>query len=203
MFGVPSFSDSNQFWFGRSGYVLRIQRLAKSGTWAWPMMVPNSSFSYSQHDRLWMSHFNASCLMSDLLDIFLVCGAETFSTSAENLLQKMSIDVSKNALVMKKSKEFKEPGVSDLAVRGDGKIVATAGWDKKIRVFSTKTCRPLAVLQVMPLMWQALRICSFYEPAFILQLSSIRLYFAQHQHYLVCYILMIQVPKTFQNREVY
>ena len=33
-------------------------------------------------------------------------------------------------------------------MRQDGRILATAGWDNKVRIFSTKTCAPLAVLQV-------------------------------------------------------
>lgn len=39
------------------------------------------------------------------------------------------------------------PGVSQLCIRGDGKILASAGWDHRVRVFSWKKLRPLAVLQ--------------------------------------------------------
>ena len=39
------------------------------------------------------------------------------------------------------------PGVSQLCVREDGKILASAGWDHRVRVFGWKRLKPLAVLQ--------------------------------------------------------
>lgn len=39
------------------------------------------------------------------------------------------------------------PGVSQLSIRGDGKLLASAGWDHRVRVFGWKKLRPLAVLQ--------------------------------------------------------
>ncbi|KAA8592960.1 hypothetical protein FQN60_018415, partial [Etheostoma spectabile] len=39
------------------------------------------------------------------------------------------------------------PGVSQLCIRGDGKLLASAGWDHRVRVFGWKKLRPLAVLQ--------------------------------------------------------
>ncbi|KAI0837851.1 WD40 repeat-like protein [Hypoxylon sp. FL0890] len=41
----------------------------------------------------------------------------------------------------------KHSGQQDLRVRSDGKIFATAGWDSKVRVYSTKTMSELAVLK--------------------------------------------------------
>ena len=37
-------------------------------------------------------------------------------------------------------------GFNDVQVRGDHRLVATAGWDHQVRVFSTKSLQPLAVL---------------------------------------------------------
>lgn len=39
------------------------------------------------------------------------------------------------------------PGVSLLRIRGDGKIIAAAGWDGNVRIFGWKKMKPLAVLQ--------------------------------------------------------
>jgi ASTRA-associated protein 1 len=41
----------------------------------------------------------------------------------------------------------KHSGQQSLRIRSDGKIFATAGWDSKIRVYSTKTISELAVLK--------------------------------------------------------
>jgi len=38
-------------------------------------------------------------------------------------------------------------GQQSLCVRSDGKIYATAGWDERVRVYSTKTMKELAVLK--------------------------------------------------------
>ena len=46
-----------------------------------------------------------------------------------------------------KTLNTKHAGQQDLTVRSDGKIFATAGWDARIRVYSTKTMRELAVLK--------------------------------------------------------
>ncbi|KAF9322175.1 ASTRA complex subunit [Podila horticola] len=42
---------------------------------------------------------------------------------------------------------LKTTGVADVKFRNDSRILALAGWDGKIRVFSAKTLKPLAVLQ--------------------------------------------------------
>lgn len=39
------------------------------------------------------------------------------------------------------------PGVSQLRVRDDGRLLASAGWDHRVRLFGWKKLRPLAVLQ--------------------------------------------------------
>ncbi|CAG8644989.1 7798_t:CDS:10, partial [Funneliformis mosseae] len=41
---------------------------------------------------------------------------------------------------------IKSAGIADIKIRSDSKIFATAGWDSKIRVFSSKTMKPLAIL---------------------------------------------------------
>ncbi|KAF4966562.1 hypothetical protein FSARC_5804 [Fusarium sarcochroum] len=41
----------------------------------------------------------------------------------------------------------KHSGQQSLDIRSDGKIFATAGWDSKVRVYSTKTMKELAVLR--------------------------------------------------------
>lgn len=41
----------------------------------------------------------------------------------------------------------KHSGQQNLTIRSDGRIFATAGWDSKIRVYATKSLKPLAVLK--------------------------------------------------------
>ena len=43
--------------------------------------------------------------------------------------------------------QTKHAGQQSLAVRSDGRIFATAGWDGRLRIYSTKTLKELAVLK--------------------------------------------------------
>ncbi|KAK5078200.1 Astra associated protein 1 Asa1 [Lithohypha guttulata] len=46
-----------------------------------------------------------------------------------------------------KTNDTKHAGQQDLKIRSDGRVFATAGWDKHIRIYSAKTLKELAVLQ--------------------------------------------------------
>lgn len=41
---------------------------------------------------------------------------------------------------------IKNPGINCIRIRSDQKVFATGGWDGRIRIFSWKSLRPLAVL---------------------------------------------------------
>ncbi|UPQ99358.1 WD40 repeat domain-containing protein [Chloropicon primus] len=43
--------------------------------------------------------------------------------------------------------EMKQPGVSEVSIRSDGRIFVAAGWDGRVRVFDYKKRAPLAVLK--------------------------------------------------------
>lgn len=47
---------------------------------------------------------------------------------------------------MRGTHELTNPGIADVKIRPDSKILATAGWDHRVRVFQWRTMRPLAVL---------------------------------------------------------
>ncbi|XP_046548568.1 guanine nucleotide-binding protein subunit beta-like protein 1 [Haliotis rubra] len=68
--------------------------------------------------------------ISGSVDKKLIC----WSVDAESHLEKTSeLDIT-------------NPGLNDIVVRTDEKIVACAGWDNNIRLFSWKKIKPLAVL---------------------------------------------------------
>ncbi|CAG5133687.1 unnamed protein product [Candidula unifasciata] len=64
--------------------------------------------------------------------------------SANEVIKTWQID--KDTFVEGPSVSVTNPGISDIAVRGDGRIFATGGWDHRVRVFSVRKCSPLAVL---------------------------------------------------------
>ena len=80
---------------------------------------------------------------------FLLLLADVIIGSAEDSLCKLRIDLLTWEIKLVKRIQLKASGVSDIAIRQDGRILAVAGWDHTIRVFSNKTCAPLAVLQVL------------------------------------------------------
>ncbi|XP_074062594.1 guanine nucleotide-binding protein subunit beta-like protein 1 isoform X2 [Macrotis lagotis] len=71
--------------------------------------------------------------------------AKGVSGSSEKVLCVWSLDEQQNLKVCR-TQEFTNPGIADIAIRPDGKILATAGWDHRIRLFGWKQLKPLAVL---------------------------------------------------------
>ena len=74
-----------------------------------------------------------------------------FTSSADAIIAKFAIpnDFSTSKVVEKPQKilNTKHAGQQGLNIRSDGKIFATAGWDSRIRVYSAKAMRELAVLK--------------------------------------------------------
>ncbi|XP_077379108.1 guanine nucleotide-binding protein subunit beta-like protein 1 isoform X3 [Festucalex cinctus] len=68
------------------------------------------------------------------------------SASSENKLASWMLD-GQNNLQPRDCVTLTNPGVSQLSIRGDAKLLASAGWDHRVRIFGWKKLRPLAVLQ--------------------------------------------------------
>nr|XP_057926723.1 guanine nucleotide-binding protein subunit beta-like protein 1 [Doryrhamphus excisus] len=68
------------------------------------------------------------------------------SGSSEKQLSSWILD-GQNNLQLQDHVTLTNPGVSQLCIRGDGKLLASAGWDHRVRIFGWKHLRPLAVLQ--------------------------------------------------------
>ncbi|XP_044514842.1 guanine nucleotide-binding protein subunit beta-like protein 1 [Gracilinanus agilis] len=71
--------------------------------------------------------------------------AKGVSGSSEKVLCVWGLDEQQNLKVCR-TQELTNPGIADVAIRPDGKILATAGWDHRIRLFGWKQLKPLAVL---------------------------------------------------------
>ncbi|XP_074869010.1 guanine nucleotide-binding protein subunit beta-like protein 1 isoform X2 [Carettochelys insculpta] len=67
------------------------------------------------------------------------------SGSSEKMLNVWSLDEQQNLKVWKKHK-LVNAGIADVTIRQDKKILATAGWDHRIRIFGWKKLKPLAML---------------------------------------------------------
>ena len=74
-----------------------------------------------------------------------------YTSSADATIAKFAIPIlSLNEILKDKPMKMlntKHAGQQGLSVRSDGKIFATAGWDSRIRVYSGKTMKELAVLK--------------------------------------------------------
>lgn len=66
--------------------------------------------------------------------------------SSSDRIGVFSIDRNHMRLIPKSEIVLKNPGVNRIAIRQDRRVFATAGWDGKVRLFSWKSLRPLAVL---------------------------------------------------------
>lgn len=57
------------------------------------------------------------------------------------------MDLETRTLAPRKTLELHKEGISDIALRPDDKIFATAGWDCRVRLYSYKKAAPLAILK--------------------------------------------------------
>ncbi|XP_044296830.1 guanine nucleotide-binding protein subunit beta-like protein 1 isoform X1 [Varanus komodoensis] len=71
--------------------------------------------------------------------------AKGVSGSSEKILCVWSLDEQQN-LELQQTHQLTNPGIAETALRPDKKILATAGWDHRIRLFGWKKLKPLAVL---------------------------------------------------------
>ncbi|KAM9194965.1 guanine nucleotide-binding protein subunit beta-like protein 1 isoform 2-T2 [Dugong dugon] len=71
--------------------------------------------------------------------------ARGVSGSAEKVLAVWSLD-EQQSLKVCRTHELTNPGIADVTIRPDRKLLATAGWDHRVRIFHWRTMKPLAVL---------------------------------------------------------
>jgi ASTRA-associated protein 1 len=71
------------------------------------------------------------------------------TSSADAQLAKLAFDPddASSPEIKPKTIDTRHAGQQGLSIRSDGKIFATAGWDSRVRVYSTKTMKELAVLR--------------------------------------------------------
>uniref|UniRef100_A0A8D0BRS3 G protein subunit beta 1 like n=2 Tax=Salvator merianae TaxID=96440 RepID=A0A8D0BRS3_SALMN len=71
--------------------------------------------------------------------------AKGVSGSSEKMLCVWSHNEQQN-LQLQQTYELTNPGIAEVTLRQDKKLLATAGWDHRIRLFGWKKLKPLAVL---------------------------------------------------------
>jgi len=69
------------------------------------------------------------------------------SGAAEDTLVLFSVDYGAGRIVQRRAIEVRKEGIGDVAVRPDGKIVASAGWDGRVRLYKGRSGSALAVLK--------------------------------------------------------
>jgi WD40 repeat protein len=78
-----------------------------------------------------------------------------FSGSADDKLSSFEIDLSKGHLKAGPQLLLPQQGLADVAIRLDGRIATTAGWDAKLRVWHCRKRQPLAILR-----WHSQQVAS-------------------------------------------
>ena len=105
-------------------------------------------------DDTWTSVARVGSQSHPILSISVSPSADAFFTSsASAYITKVHLpdcnlqNFELNSDFQNVSKNTKHAGQTSLKIRDDGRIIITAGWDGKLRVFSSLTLAPLAVLK--------------------------------------------------------
>ncbi|XP_078486822.1 guanine nucleotide-binding protein subunit beta-like protein 1 [Ciona intestinalis] len=85
--------------------------------------------------------------------------------SATNDLNRWNVQLHNTKTLMNDNKQSMKhscvnPGIAAVKIRRDQKIIATGGWDYKVRIFGFKKLKPLACLQYHTGTVQALAFCN-------------------------------------------
>ncbi|KJE88724.1 hypothetical protein CAOG_00319 [Capsaspora owczarzaki ATCC 30864] len=70
-----------------------------------------------------------------------------FSCGIDDVVSSFSLETNQPLQVANEVR-LPQHGCNELAIRPDGKLVATGGWDSKVRVFSARSLKQLAVLRL-------------------------------------------------------
>jgi WD40 repeat protein len=79
------------------------------------------------------------------LSCYFTSGAD--SIVGMHSIEDLALGVTSPSVKTVQTVQTKHSGQQSLTIRSDGKIFATAGWDSRIRVYSAKTIKELAVLK--------------------------------------------------------
>uniref|UniRef100_A0A8C6TLE3 Guanine nucleotide binding protein (G protein), beta polypeptide 1-like n=1 Tax=Neogobius melanostomus TaxID=47308 RepID=A0A8C6TLE3_9GOBI len=131
------------------GMVMCIKLWQVSELWDGPLLLAGYEdgsmllWDVTQRSQLSQTKAHAEPVMCLTFDPARLKGV---SGSSDSKLSRWRVD-SQNDLQLQDSVTLVNPGVSQMCLRDDGKLMASAGWDHRVRLFGWKTLRPLAVLQ--------------------------------------------------------
>eukprot|EP00877_Chromochloris_zofingiensis_P003935 jgi/Chrzof1/13542/Cz08g01130.t1 len=74
-------------------------------------------------------------------------GSQGISGAADGSLSFFDIDMASGVLRQTSSIQASKEGISDICIRTDGRIAATAGWDGKVRIWHCRKQQLLAILR--------------------------------------------------------
>jgi WD40 repeat protein len=81
------------------------------------------------------------------IDVDALTNGRAFVGGAAQALQTIDIDFARGRLTLATPVPLKQAGLGAVCVRRDARLIATGGWDSKVRIFTARRLRPLAILR--------------------------------------------------------
>jgi len=117
------------------------------------------------HSRTWTALWKTKVHSDAVMAMaFSPSPAFAMTVSSEHLIVKYPLEGREvDSKIDTVTFRTKWPGNSSIHIRTDGKVCAVGGWDGKIRLYSTKTCKPLGTLNYHKTSCQSVIFAHQYE----------------------------------------
>ena len=80
--------------------------------------------------------------------MFYIAGGISGAADKAAICFRMNLEA--RTIAVRQALELREEGISDAALRPDGRVFAVGGWDGRVRLYSYRKAAPLAILKACP-----------------------------------------------------
>lgn len=110
-------------------------------------LLPSAILSAAKHAPVAEARAFDKTEPATCLDVDALSNGRAYVGGSAQALQAVDIDFAAGRLTLAAPLRLNKAGLGAVCVRRDARLVATGGWDSKVRIFTARKLRPLAILR--------------------------------------------------------